>query len=162
MGRVDKPALKGSWLGAALVFLNPVVKALLASPVHWPLSRWFLLLTWTGLQSGRARSTPVSYVRDELGMWVTTGDQWPTFVVDNSSFRVRFAGRWQPARAELIADTDISRQEHERLFAEHGWFRILAGIPKRDGRIDADAIARSIAAGRKLVRIELTAGPVPQ
>ena len=155
MGRVEKPALKGSWLGKLLIVLNPLVRILLGSPFHWPLSMWFLLLAWTGRRTGRTRSTPVSYVRDEAGMWVTTGDRWPSFVVGNPSLRVRYKGRWSPGQAELVAGPETSLREHERIFSEHGWFRVLAGIPKRAGRPDAMAIGKAVASGRRLIRIEL-------
>ena len=154
MGRVERPALKGSWLGAALVFLNPIVKILLRTPLHWSLSRWFLIIAWTGQKTGRERSTPVSYVADEGGIWVTTGDRWPDYACGNPTFRVRRQGRWQPARALLITDLDLSRREHERIFGQHTWFRILAGIPNRGAHPDPAAIARAISAGRRLVRIE--------
>ncbi len=155
MSRVDKPALKGSWMGKALFFLNPIVKFLLATPLHWPWSRWFLLLAWTGAKSGQPRSTPVSYVSDETGTFVTTGDRWPAFVTGNPTFRVRMRGSWRAATAVIVADPDESRREHERVFSDHGWFRWLAGIPKRDGKPDDAAVVRAIASGRQLVRIEL-------
>ena len=155
MNRVKKPALRGSWLGSALVFVNPIVRVLLATPLHWPWSHWFLLLTWTGKKSGQERSTPVSYVTDETGVFVTTGDRWPTYVVENPSLRVRTRGRWTPATAFVFTDPDDSLQRHQRIFAEHAWFRILAGIPSRDGKPDTEAIATAIASGRKLVRLDL-------
>jgi hypothetical protein len=156
VSRVDKPALRGSWLGRALVLLNPIVRVLLATALHWPLSRWFLLLAWTGLKSGRARSTPVSYVRDQTGTYVTTGDRWTAYVIGNPSLRVRMRGRSTAARAVLIENPEVSLREHERIFSEHGWFRLLAGIPKLDGHPDSAAIAKAIASGRKLIRIDFT------
>jgi len=157
MSRVEKPALKGSWLGKLLVFLNPVVKLVLRmpAPIHWILSRWFLLLEWTGAKTGQKRSTPVSYIHDDQGTWVTTGDKWPQYVRDNDTFRVRMSGRWYPAKAVVETDPEISRREHERILSEHGWFRFLTGIPKKDGRPDDAAVVSAIAHGRKLVRIEM-------
>src|SRR5262245_817341 len=109
MSRVDTPALKGSWLGKLLVLLNPIVKLLLSLPVlHWPLSHWFLLLNWTGAKTGQPRSTPVSYIHDVEGTWVTTGDRWPQFVAGNPSFRVRMRGHWHEAEALTETDTDAS------------------------------------------------------
>jgi hypothetical protein len=156
MSRVDSPALKGTWIGTLLRFLNPIVKGLLASPIHWPLSRWFLLLSWTGSKTGERHSTPVSYVRDDAGIWVTSGDRWTRFAVGNPSFRVRYRGRWSSAQAIVISDPEDSKREHTRIFEAHNWFRLLAGIPKAKGHTDEAAVARAIAAGRKLVRIELT------
>ncbi len=153
MSRVDTPALKGSWIGKVLVLLNPIVKTLLATPLHWPWSRWFLLLAWKGVKTRKPRSTPVSYVRDDTGTFVTTGDKWPAFVIDNPTLRVRLRGKWQPATAVIVTDPQESRREHGRIFSEHGWFRWLAGIPKRDGKPDDAAVAKAIASGRKLVRL---------
>jgi hypothetical protein len=153
VSRVESPALRGTWIGSLLRFWNPFMRALLASPLHWPLSRWFLLISWTGAKTGLARSTPVSYVRDGTTIYVTSGDRWPRYVVGNDTFRVRLRGRWIPARAELVTDRVESRREHARIFARHGWFRLLAGIPKRRGHAADEAVDRSIAAGRQLVRI---------
>lgn len=153
MGRVERPALRGSWLGAALNFLNPIVRILLASPLHWTVSRWFLLLAWKGSKTGRARSTPVSYITDASGTWVTTGDRWPLFVIGNPALRVRMRGHWSPASAVLVDDERESVREHTRIFSDHGWFRFLAGIPAREGSPDSLAIAKAIESGRKLIRI---------
>jgi F420H(2)-dependent quinone reductase len=154
MGRVESPAVRGSWLGTLLRVVNPIVRVVLASPVHWILSRWFLLLSWTGQKSGQARSTPVSYVTDDVGTWVTTGDRWPDYVIGNPTLRVRMRGRWSPARAVLIDDEAQSLREHTRIFTEHRWFRFLAGIPARHGVPHDTAIATAMQAGRKLIRVD--------
>src|SRR6185436_13917250 len=76
MNRVSRPALRGSFLGSLLRVWNPVMRGILESPIHWPLSRWFAVLTWTGRKSGRRYSTPIAYVREGTTVWVTTGDRW--------------------------------------------------------------------------------------
>jgi hypothetical protein len=154
VSRVDSPALRGTWLGTLLRFLNPIMRFVLATPFHWPLSHWFLLIGWTGGKSGKQHSTPVSHIRDDTGIWVTTGDRWPRFVIGNETTRVRLGGRWVRARAVPITDAEVSRRMHARLFQDHGWFGFLAGIPKRDHRVDEAAVVRSIAAGRQLLRID--------
>src|SRR5579884_1140426 len=45
-------------------FVNPVVAALLRSPLHGLLSRQVFLLTVTGRRSGRRFTLPLGYVRD--------------------------------------------------------------------------------------------------
>jgi hypothetical protein len=157
VSRVESPALRGTWLGVLLQFLNPFMRWLLTSRLHWPLSRWFLLISWTGTQTGKVRSTPVSYVRDEARIFVTTGDRWPRFAVGNPTFRVRYRGQWSFANAVLISDPEDSRQRHMRIFDKHRWFRWLSGIPSVHGHTDGDAVANAIAAGRKLIRIDLIA-----
>ena len=46
MHRDEAPALHGTFLGAALHYLNPIMRAILGSPLHPILDRWFLLLRW--------------------------------------------------------------------------------------------------------------------
>lgn len=156
MNRVTRPALRGSILGTILRLLNPVVKVLLASPLHWPLSRWFAIVAWTGRKSGRRYSTPVSYVREEGVVWVTTGDRWWRNLRDEGSAGMRIAGRWHDAVGTPIADREQSHRDHERLFRAHRWFRWLSGIPgDRTGGPDPAALRRALSAGRVLVRFDL-------
>jgi len=44
--------------------INPLVTLLLRSPAHFLLSDSLLLITFTGVKSGRSRTTPLRYVRD--------------------------------------------------------------------------------------------------
>ena len=153
MNRVDRPALKGSLLGTLLRIWNPVMKAILRSPVHWPLSRWFAVISWTGRKTGRRYSTPVSYVLGDSAMWVTTGDRWWRNVGRGMELRLR--GHAREATPTVITDPAESLREHQRLFRKHRWFRWLSGIPG-DGKGGADpaALERAIGAGRVLVRID--------
>lgn len=156
MSRVSRPALRGTLLGTALRLLNPVMRVLLGSPLHWPLSRWFILLTWTGRKSGKRYSTPVSYVREGDDVWVTTGDRWWRNLAGGAPVTVRISGRWREGTGTPITDREASQLEHARLFRAHRWFRWLSGIPgDRSGGTDAQALDRALAAGRVLVRIGL-------
>ena len=156
MNRVTRPALRGSLLGAVLRVLNPLIKVILRSPLHWPLSRWFAVLSWTGRKSGRQYSTPISYVMDGANVYVTTGDRWWHNVERGRSVGLRLRGRQRRATATPITDRDASLEAHRRLFRDHPWFRWLSGIPG-DGHGGADPVAlqRALAAGRVLVRIDL-------
>jgi hypothetical protein len=155
MSRASAPALRGTLLGTVLRLWNPVMRRLLDSPVHWPLSRWFAVLAWSGRNTGRRYSTPISYVREGDVVSVTTGDRWWRNLSGGAPVAIRIAGRWWHGTAQPIVDA-AARAEHERLFREHPWFRRLSGIPKgRDGGPDATALARAVAAGRVLVRIQL-------
>ena len=156
MSRVTRPALRGSLLGTILRLWNPAMRGILESPIHWPLSRWFAVLAWTGRKTGERHSTPVSFVREGSVVWITTGDRWWRYVVRGASVQIRLAGRWHDVRATVIDDERASASTHERLFREHAWFRLLSGIPG-DGSGDADpnAVEQALRAGRVLVRIHL-------
>lgn len=56
------------WLLNCLV--NPVVRGILRSPLHWPLSRSLLLVTYQGRRTGRSFTTPVMYAADGDGGFV--------------------------------------------------------------------------------------------
>jgi deazaflavin-dependent oxidoreductase (nitroreductase family) len=49
---------------------NPLLRVVLSSPLHRPLSRTLLVLSYIGRRSGRRRSTPVQYARfgDDLAL----------------------------------------------------------------------------------------------
>jgi hypothetical protein len=155
MSRTTKPALRGTLLGTILRLLNPILRWLLASPVHWPWSRWFAVLAWKGRKTGRPYSTPVSYVREGSTAWLTTGDKWWRNLIDGAPVTLWIAGRSYSATTVAVTNEEESRMEHERLFREHRWFRFLAGIPRgAAGGPDASAVAQAVAAGRVLVRVE--------
>jgi hypothetical protein len=157
MSRATNPTLRGSFLGAVLRAWNPAMRVLLGSPLHWPLSRWFAVLSWTGRKTGRRYSTPVSYVREGTTVWVTTGDRWWHNLTGGAPVSIRVRGRWHEGRGVAVTDGVESRLEHRRLFVENAWFRRLAGIPGgRGGGPDPEALVQSLGAGRVLVRIDLS------
>jgi hypothetical protein len=54
---------------------NPIIRAVLSSPLHPVLSRGLALITVTGSRSGRRYTFPVGYRQD--GDWVTVNVGWP-------------------------------------------------------------------------------------
>lgn len=157
MSRVTRPALRGSLLGTLLWALNPIVRILLISPLHWPLSRWFAVIRWRGRKTGRSYSTPVSYIREGSTAYVTTGDRWWRNLVEEERVTMRIRGRWLSGTGTPVTAPGESRAEHDRLFRAHPWFRMLSGVPGNgSGGTDAQALDRAIASGRVLVRVDLT------
>src|SRR5918996_2738168 len=148
MSRASAPALRGTLLGTVLRLWNPVMRFLLESRIHWPLSRWFAVIAWTGRKTGRKYSTPVSYVREGDTVFITTGDRWRRNLREGGPVAMRIAGRRRRGVARPILDGTASSAEHERLFRAHPWFRRLAGIPAGpDGGADSAAVARAVASG---------------
>jgi hypothetical protein len=160
VSRVTHPALRGSLLGFALRMWNPVMRVLLNSPLHWPWSRWFAILAWTGRRSGRHYSTPVSYVREGTRAWITTGDSWWHNLTGGAPVELRIGARWHAARGAIVTDRTASLAAHQRLFREHPWFRWLSGIPATaDGEAETKTLDQALEAGRKLVRVDLDREP---
>ena len=151
MGRLERPRLRGTLLGTLLRLWNPVMQWLLRSPLHRPWSRWFLVIEWRGRETGRRYRTPVSYVRDDNRLLLTTGDTWWKNLVDDPGVRVWVDGRARRGTAEPIVDEEESVALHRRMFAARPLFAALAGI----GRSEPDRILRSIRAGRRLISVRL-------
>ena len=156
MNRVSRPALRGSFLGTLLRLWNPVMRGILESPIHWPLSRWFAILAWTGRKSGRRYSTPIAYLPKARRM----GPRRP--LVAEPRRRCpgpnQVAGRWHDARGSPVTDLADSTVTHARLFREHAWFRWLSGIPgDKAGGADPESLDKALRLGRVLVRIDLCA-----
>lgn len=152
MSRIESPALRGTLLGRLLTFWNPIMKRLLRSPLHWPWSRWFAVVEWTGRRSGRRYSTPVAYLFSGEEVWVTTGDAWWRNLRSNPVMHVWLAGKQVVGDATLVTDPSESVQLHATLFEVRPFFARLAGLPASP---EEPVIARAVNAGRVLVRIRL-------
>jgi hypothetical protein len=101
--------------------VNPLVRALLRSPLHALLSRRLVLLRVTGRRSGRTFELPVGYVRDASGILVTVGapehKQWWRNIDGPTSITVVLRGHTRPGMAELL-DCDASTKVHIALSDE--------------------------------------------
>jgi Domain of unknown function (DUF385). len=155
VSRTASPALRGTLLGRLLTLWNPVMKRLLRSPLHWPWSRWFTVLEWTGRRSGRGYSTPVAYLRRGEEVWVTTGEAWWKNLRSDPLTHVWLAGRQVTGDATVVTDQKESIQLHTLMFKVMPFFAMLAGLPARPAE---SQIARAVNAGRMLVRIKLRPG----
>lgn len=155
VSRTESLALRGTLLGRLLTLWNPVMKRLLRSPLHWPWSRWFAVVEWTGRRSGRRYSTPVAYLLRGEEVWVTTGNEWWRNLRSNPLTHLRLAGRPVVGDATLVTDPQESVQLHTTMFEVRPFFARLAGLPARPG---AGQIAAAVNAGRVLVRIRLRLG----
>ena len=131
------------------------MKRLLRSPLHWPWSRWFTVVEWTGRRTGRQYGTPVAYLRRGGELWVTTGDAWWRNLRSNPLTHVWLAGRHIGGDATLVTNAQESVQLHTTMFEVRPFFARLAGLPARPGPTQ---IAAAIKAGRVLVRIRLRLG----
>jgi hypothetical protein len=155
MHRDEAPALHGTALGNVLHLMNPVMRAVLASPLHPLLDRWFLLLRWIGPRTGEPHAIPVSYVSEHGHLYATTGDRWWRSVVKAPAVSVTFRGSSQSAHVVPVDEGGQSAAEHQLLFRRHPFFRLLAGIPTGGGGYpDPAAVRRSVDAGRTLLRID--------
>ena len=125
--------------------LNPLMRALLRSPLHGVTSRNIALLHYRGRKSGRQFVTPLSYTRDGNVVRFLSSHRtrwWVNFRGDPVSVSVEIAKRMHPGKARLW-DGD---SEHLR----EGVRRFLAALPR-----DARVYGIKLAADRKPIEESL-------
>jgi hypothetical protein len=141
--------------------VNVPMRVILRLPFPTPLSANLMLVSYTGVKSGRAYLQPVSFARDGATLLTPGGGRWTGNLKGGRPVRLRLRGRTVPAHADLVSDP----AEVERLLGV-----IAAGnpramrflpIPRRDdGRLDPDVLAVALAHGFRVVRWHLD-GPGP-
>ena len=85
--------------------MQPLIAALLASPLHGLLSRDVLLMTWTGRKSGRRYTLPLSYVEQGGKLYLCTrpeGSQWWRNLKGGAEVELCFRGRRVEASASIL------------------------------------------------------------
>jgi deazaflavin-dependent oxidoreductase (nitroreductase family) len=90
--------------------LNPVLRAILLSPLHPLLSRGLLLLTFTGRKTGKRFTIPVGYQSEEVGVLTVMASeapkkQWWKNYREPGPVEVRLRGRTRTGTARLLDPT---------------------------------------------------------
>jgi len=144
--------------------LNPLLIALLHSPLHFPVSLGLMTLSYTGRRSRRRITIPVGYQRDgeTLDVLVSKAQRknwWRNFETP-APVELRLRGRRLRGRAELIDPTSeiftaACRRSFDRLPLLPRQFGIV-DYRKRDGLSHTQ---REILAHQgRLVRVDLRDG----
>jgi deazaflavin-dependent oxidoreductase (nitroreductase family) len=141
--------------------LNPLIAALLRSPLHPLLSPGLLLLTVTGRKTGQRYSIPVGYQRDGNEIVVMVSEarrkQWWRNYYEPGPISVRLRGEDRAGRADLVAPgsdqfREISEETLRRVPYMRRVFRVRDYDPGMGLRSDQlDRLGEEIA----IVRIRL-------
>lgn len=88
--------------------INPLMKALLRSPLHRLVSDAVLLLTFTGRKSGRTYATPVGYEELDGTLYVTsqTDRVWWKNLRGGAQVEAGLRGERRLGHAEVIEDNE--------------------------------------------------------
>jgi hypothetical protein len=143
--------------------VNPIMKALLRSPLHRLVSNHLMLLTFEGRKTGRTYSVVVG--RHELeGTLVvptgTTGRRWRLNFRGGTPVFVTIVGRRLHGRGELVEDPEEVTRLHRLLLNRLG----LKNARRLGLRVNADRWPteeelKAILAGRGVISIELDEAP---
>jgi len=147
-------------------FINPLVRAVLGSPLHRLLSHKLLLITVRGRRTGRLHTTPVGYTQDGDTLYILVGDYqtktWWRNLQGGAPVQLRLRGR------TIQATGDLLRWESDGTALVSALDRYLAALPAarrslhlsgRPNALDPEALRRA-AQEVVMVRIRL-AGDEP-
>jgi hypothetical protein len=86
--------------------INPLVRAVLGSPLHPILSHKLLLITLRGRRTGRLHTLPVGYAQAGNTLYVLVGDYqtktWWRNLQGGAPLQLRLRGRTMPATGSLL------------------------------------------------------------
>lgn len=113
MGLIRHDDLMSTLSPAVVAFerwLNPLLARILASPLHWLVSRWLLELRYTGRRSGRTFAVPLMYARHDhrtFAMLVGVPEAktyWRNFTGDPQTVELYLRGKGVWAEAQAVTD----------------------------------------------------------
>jgi len=139
------------------MWFNPIMSAILKSPLHGLLSRSTILISVRGKKSGKTYTTPVNYVRsgDELMMVSFQKRSWWRNLRGGAGVRVRLQGRDREAHAVVAEEPAAVAAGLESLVrASPGYARALGIGLDAAGRPEPGSLAHA-AEGRVVVRARL-------
>jgi deazaflavin-dependent oxidoreductase (nitroreductase family) len=96
--------------------LNKTMKLLLRSPLHGVISKYLLLITFTGRKSGKTYTTPVSYAQEDGQVTIFTHANWWKNLRGGAPVSLRLRGRDVQGLAEPFAE---DKQEIAEALAAH-------------------------------------------
>jgi hypothetical protein len=136
--------------------VNVPMRAVLSLPFPTPLSANLMLVSYTGVKSGKPYRQPVSHAPDGDTLLTPGGGRWTLNLKGGREVTLRLRGRRVRAHADLVSDP----AEVERLLGlvAVGNPRAMRFIPiprRGDGRLDQDALAAAVRFGFRMVRWHL-------
>ena len=118
---MDRPPVENAEPpSAALRVLNPLMKALLRSPLHGAASKHMMLLTLTGRKSGRTYTLPVGRHEIDGRLVLSAGGNWRHNLHGGADITLLIDGRERKANAVYEEDIDRSAEVFRRLLEGSG------------------------------------------
>ncbi len=156
MSKRPKPPLRRQIQARFMALINVPMRVLLGLPFPTPLSGRLMLISFTGLKTGKAYRQPVSYVQHG-DVLLSPGDgKWKWNLQDSQSVRIRLRGRDVTARPEVIKDPDEIERLLAVMAAVNPSVNAFISIPKGpDGRLDSSRLETVLRYGFRIVRWHL-------
>ena len=136
---------------------NPILSALLRSPLHVLAGPGTALISFTGRRSGRTYATPVNVLADgdRLAIISRRERTWWRNLRQGAEVGLRLRGQDRRGRAEVVEDeARVAAALAEVVRRLPAYARILGLQPRPDGQWE-DAGLRRAAQGRVIVNVDL-------
>lgn len=132
--------------------VNPLIKAILSSPLHRLLSNDLMVLRFHGRKSGRQYSIPVGYLQQGNALFIFSHSAWRANLVNAAPVSVRLRGTLLHGTADHVQDSQAIIEVVRLFVARRG-----EAMARRMGLLAAGTTVDSpgLASGTFLIRIEL-------
>jgi hypothetical protein len=122
---------------AVLRVVNPLLKALLRTPLAGPAGKQLMVLSFTGRKTGRQFAIPVSAHVIDNDLYALTGAPWKQNFRDGASAHVVYDGKTSTMCGELIRDRAVVSDLYLRCAQSYGVKRAqrMIGLKFREQRI---------------------------
>ncbi len=134
----QSPAVTVSHPPSALLrAVNPVLAALLRTPLAGPARKQMMVVNITGRKTGRRYSIPLSAHRIDNTLYALTSAPWKNNFRDGATAEVLHNGKTTTMRGELITDPAVVADLAQRCAQSYGVRRAqsMMGLKFRDKRI---------------------------
>lgn len=136
--------------------MNPIMKAMLKSPIHGRVSGEIMIITFTGRKSGKQFSTPVGYVREGTQVYMFTHGEWWRNFIGGAMVNMLIQRKEYTGTAQPVQDAEGIKAVAMKLNAAYGEKRSKQfGFWVADLNASAEQIARELH-GTHFVVITLT------
>jgi hypothetical protein len=122
---------------ALLRVVNPLLGALLRTPLAGPAGKQLMLLSFTGRKTGRQFTIPVSAHVIDNDLYALTGAPWKQNFRGGAPAQVVYAGKTTAMHGELIRDCPVVSDLYLRCAQSYGVKRAqrMIGLKFREQRV---------------------------
>jgi hypothetical protein len=142
---------------ALMKLMNPLMKAVLRSPLRGRMGDKLMVLTFSGRKSGKQFSTPVGYHREGDTIFVYTHSPWRRNFEGGAAVAMLVNGQKLRGQAETITDSEIVLKGVQDFIAKEGVKNTrMLGISLDTSHEPSEAELRQAIVGLAMVRITIS------